>query len=67
MSKSKILDNDKQKISLKDKLEIVGFLLSIVISLLSIIQIMLNLYNDAFKRNDELESCSYSIIVNINN
>lgn len=67
MNSSNPVSNNKEKTFLKETLSIVGSLLSFIVTVLTIIQILLNLYSNSFKRQEEIENSSYSITINIYN
>jgi hypothetical protein len=67
MNSSNPVSNNKEKTFLKETFSIVGSLLSFIVTVLTIIQILLNLYSNSFKRQEEIENSSYSITINIYN
>jgi hypothetical protein len=67
MANSNTSDKNKRKMDLKDNLAIVYSILSIAVAALSLLQLIVNIYDVKIKTEEDIETCSYNVIININN
>lgn len=67
MANSNTSDKNKRKMDLKDNLAIVYSILSIAVAALSLLQLIVNIYDVKIKTEKDIETCSYNVIININN